>query len=792
MPRPDTHPRRFVRRALALAAATCAVVGGLALWEAHTRAVLVAPPPTLLLDDRHGRFLAELAESDDAPVGFWRTEPTPERVAEALIAIEDRRFWEHPGVDVRAILRALRQNLGEGRRVSGASTIAMQVARMQSPGPRTLPRKVVEALTALLLVHRYGREAVLAHYLTITPYGGRIHGIGYAARKYLEKPATDLSWAEIALLAAIPQSPTRHDPFTPEGRRRAVARGHEILRLLAERAVLTPTELELAHTQLDATWIPTPPARPAAALHFVQRASAALRASPPSDPRVTTSLDLSLQERAIAETSALVASWADSGAENAAVVAVDHTSMEVVAYVGSADYFDRERSGAIDHANVPRAAGSTLKPFLWAFALDRGVITPASVLDDLRRAPGVTTNADHQFLGPLLARVALANSRNVPAVNLLHEAGPHAVYALLADLGLHDRSLPYEHYGAGLAIGLLPVTLSDLVEGYGALARDGRVTPLAWSTTARAPMRRVFSEDAARQLTLFLSDPIARLPTFPRMGATEYPYPVALKTGTSEGYRDAWTVAYSRRWLVGAWVGRSDARPMRQLGGAASAAKLVHAMMDVLHARDGDGLADLSFPPPAGTTAHRLCERTGLVATDACEHTFVEWLPKGDAPIEPCTAHVALPIDVRTGAIATHDTPSDRRETRTFTSLAPRYASWAAARGLVPPPSPLRGRPALRGDPVPQDSVALSLVQPVDGARVTRDPEAPRHLSTLALEALAGPSVSQLVFFVDGRPFATVSRPFQARWPLEPGAHTIEVRAPYGGARSRPIRVVVE
>jgi penicillin-binding protein 1C len=792
MPRPDPRRRRFVRRSLALAVAACVVLGGLVIREAYARAVLVAPPPTLLLVDRDGRFLAELGESDDAPVGFWRSEPAPERVAEALIAIEDRRFREHPGVDVRALARALRQNLWEGRRVSGASTIAMQVARMQSPGPRTFPRKVVEALTALLLVRRFGRDAVLAHYLTITPYGGRIHGVGYAARRYLDKPATDLSWAEIALLAAIPQSPTRHDPFTPEGRRRAVARGHEILRLLAERAVLRPAELELARAQLDALWIPAPPARPTAALHFVRRAAEALRASPPSQPRVTTSLDLSLQERALAETSALLESWAERGAENAALIAVDHATMEVVAYVGSADYFDRERSGAIDHANVPRAAASTLKPFLWAFALDRGVITPASVLDDLRRAPGVTTNADHQFLGPLLARVALANSRNVPAVNLLHEAGPHAVYALLADLGLHDRSLPFEHYGAGLAVGLLPVTLSNLVEGYGALARDGRVAPLAWSRDARAPPRRAFSEDAARQLTLFLSDPMARLPTFPRMGATEYPYPVALKTGTSEGYRDAWTIAYSRRWLVGAWVGRSDARPMRELGGAASAAKLAHAMMDVLHARESDGLADLSFPPPAGTTARRLCERTGRVATEACEHTFVEWLSEADAPVEPCTAHVALPIDVRTGAIATRDTPSDRRETRIFTSLAPRYASWAAARGLVSPPSPLRGRPMLRGDPAPEDGIALSLVQPVDGVRVTRDPEAPPHLSTLALEALAGPSVSQLVFFVDGRPFATVTRPFQARWPLEPGAHTIEARVPYGGARSRSVRVLVE
>jgi hypothetical protein len=174
---------------------------------AFSRARLEAPAQTLLLRDRHGRFLGELGGSDATGYGYWPLERLPPRVVAATLAAEDRRFWRHPGVDPVAVARALWQNLGAGRRVSGASTVAMQVARMQRPGRRTYLRKAVEAVAALALTHRYGREQVLAHYLKIVPYGNQVHGISYASRRYLDKPVADLSWAEVAFLAAIPQAP---------------------------------------------------------------------------------------------------------------------------------------------------------------------------------------------------------------------------------------------------------------------------------------------------------------------------------------------------------------------------------------------------------------------------------------------------------------------------------------------------------------------------------------------------------------------------------------------------------
>src|SRR5205823_1082062 len=295
------------------------------------------------------------------------------RVVAATLAVEDRRFWRHPGVDPLAVVRGVGQNLRAGRRASGASTIAMQVARLERPGPRTYPRKLVEALAALALTARYGHAAVLAHYLRIAPYGNRVRGIAYAARRYLGKPVEDLSWAETAFLVAIPQAPARMNPYRERGRARAAERGRRILDTLLAGNVLGRDEYELAVRQIAALRIPPLGRRPSDALHAVLHLERLFRdgASPPA-PLVDTTLD--------------------------------------------------------------------------ALALERGAITPATILDDILRTPGDITNADEAFLGPLLPRVALANSRNVPAANLLDRIGLDDGYAFLRDLGLHDGDQPGRHW----------------------------------------------------------------------------------------------------------------------------------------------------------------------------------------------------------------------------------------------------------------------------------------------------------------------------------------------------------
>ncbi len=756
--------RRRTTRVEAALFAIGGVLGAIfyaALAVAWSKAELVAPPPTRVVD-RHGRFLGELA-APDAPMGYWPVDPVPPRVAAAMIAIEDKRFWSHPGFDAAAAARAFVSNARAGRHVSGASTIPMQVARMQDPGARTYPKKAVEALTAMMLVGRFGREAVLQHYLRIAPYSNRVRGIDFAARRYFDKPVADLSFAEIAFLSAIPQSPSRMNPYEWRGRERAIARGHEILDGLFESSVLDATDLSLAHEQIERIAIPPRPTRPASTLHALLRLGASQR----TETIVRTSLDLDRQDALMAVLDGAVIDLEERNAENGALVVLDHTTMEVVAYLGSAGYFDAEAAGAIDFASTPRPPGSTLKPFVYGLALDRGVITPGTIVDDLFRARGGVHNADNRFLGPLLPRVALANSRNVPAANLVDRLGLGATYDLFASLELHRHERPADHYGVGLALGLLPVSLFDVVTAYAALANDGVYTAARF-TAADEPTakRRVLSSASSRRVTSFLSDPLARLPTFRRMGASEYSFPVALKTGTSQGYRDAWTIAYTPRYVVGVWLGRPDAQPMKHVGGT-TASHVVRRVIEVLHDDALDGFTDLAFAPPEGHTPVAVCAMSGQRATDHCERSFVEHFAAGEAPTTPCEVHVRGHVDGRP---------------RTFVRLPARYASWAATQTFETPPV------GPRVDLTPHQRPRV--LRPAPGTRVMRDPEAPAYASTMALVAEADPRTEEVVWYVDGVPFATVQRPFTARWPLSSGDHVFEARA--GGVRSRAVRVLVD
>jgi penicillin-binding protein 1C len=824
--------RRWLLLVAPLALAWTGFVG-VAFW----RSTLSAPAPTLLVRDRAGRFVGELPDGGDRRrpkderLGFWEVGELPERVVAATLAIEDRRFWVHPGVDPLAIARAVKQNLASAERVSGASTLAMQVARLQHPGARGYLRKALEAATAWIATARYGRSGVLRHYLRIVPYGHRIHGIAFAARRYLDKPVEDLSWAEIAFLAAIPQSPSRMDPYEPAGRARAIRRGRQILGQLAARGTISAVDLAAAKAEIDHLALPWRGERAEAALHALLHYDALVPvAIRRTRPLVTSTLDLDLQREVEGLAWRTVRDAADRGAGNAAVMVVDRERWEVVAAVSSTGYFDTGRAGAIDYLRLERSPGSALKPFLFAQALERGTITPASVLDDLEPGPSGILNSDARFLGPMLPRVALANSRNVPAVALLARLGLDEAYGFLAELGLHRHEKPAKRYGLGLAIGSLPVTLERLVTAYTTLAGDGTLHELRWyedqqseqsgdalQGVPRSQGSRLLSEDTARLITLFLADPQARLPTFPRMGFSEYPFAVAVKTGTSSRYRDAWTVAWSKRYLVGVWVGHPDERPMTALSGYRIAARLAQAVVERLHGEDMDGLAGLDFPPPRGYRSAKLCALSGHRATAACDRVVLEWLPGtgnggGDlAGIGDCAVHRRLAVDRRSDRIATTSTPAEFVEIRTFVDLPPRYARWLAASSanvfgetdntvagwtpaaagdtLLSVPRALAPQsPALSGAALPR----IQITSPETGLRLLLDPETPAAQNTLALTAVVEPRVDQLVWYVDGRPFRTVEPPFDLRWPLVPGEHTFQARIPFTAARSRAVTVIVE
>jgi penicillin-binding protein 1C len=706
------------------------------------RAHFEAPAPTPILYDRHGVFLAQYGDEVASRVGrrlteygYWPVDPPPSRVVSATLALEDRRFWSHPGVDPLAVLRAAMHDLiGSGRR-SGASTIAMQVARMQHPAARTYWAKAVEAGVALVLTGRYGRAAVLAQYLRLVPYGNGSHGINHAARWYFGKPAADLSWAEIALLSAIPRAPDAYNPLRPDGLLRARARAGRVLDALATQRVMSEAEHAAATAQMAVLQPGPMPRRPAEALHPILRMRDMMSDRPapadPSDHRISATLDLQLQRDVARLLRGRLGVWRYAGARQTAEIVVQRGTNEVLAAVGS-DGYGGEREGAIDFTRAIRSPGSTLKPFLYAAALQRGLLHPAEMLDDGPGRSAGIRDADSRYLGLLPPGQALANSRNVPAVEVLNRLGLAAAFDVLRAVGLRAVDAAPESLGLAMAIGAMPTSLDRLADAYAALADDGVQEGLRWyRRQPRAPSRRVFSVTAAREVGLFLADPLARLPSFDRYGTTEYPFPVAVKTGTSQGYRDAWTVAWSDRFLVAAWVGRGDAAPMAGLGGADSAADLVRATFLMLHHAVPGELTDTSLAVPDGFAPAPVCAAPAETPADTCGRTLLAWLP-------------------RTRAV---DPPGE----------------------------------ALRADATPR----LSLVTPEAGGLIWRNPESPPSANRLVLRAKTTPRVPQIVWYVDGAAFAVTDPDSPVSWPLAAGEHRFQIGLPLRPERSSSVRLVV-
>ena len=606
------------RLAAVLGLAIAALYGVQVGRDAH----LAAPDPTAIVLDRNGAFITQAGHESGGRVdyGYWLT-PPPERVVAATLALEDRRFRWHPGVDPVALARAL----WTGH--SGASTIAMQVARMQHPRARTLWAKALEAGTAVALTVRYGRGAVLAQYLRLAPYGESSHGIGHAARWFFDRPAADLSWAQAALLAAVPQSPARLALRRPGSR--AALRAARVLAALGQADAIG----ELAATR------PVPrPVRPPGALQTAMRLERMAGGMGGNEPIVHATVDLELQGAVKAMAASSVRGWQRAGAQQAAVMVVRRGTREVLAAVGAVP----GPGDAIDFTAAERSPGSTLKPFLYALAFDRGLLLPQDVMADVPEGSAGVHNADGAFLGPLLPRQALANSRNVPATNLLRRIGLPAGFAFLRALGLHRGDGSPERFGLAMALGALPTRLDRLVAAYEALAEDGLAQDLRWfDGQDRAPPRRLISAATSRLLDRALSDPMARLPSFPRYGSSEFPFAVALKTGTSQGYRDAWTVAWSDRYLVGVWVGRPDGGPMAQLSGARAAATLAQSVLLRLHGLSRADLVAGEFQAPAGWRQAELCTATGEPGA-ACPQRLLEWVQPAVARVRPESAGLQI------------------------------------------------------------------------------------------------------------------------------------------------------
>ncbi len=474
------------------------------------------------------------------------------------------------------------------------------------------------------------------------------------------------------------------------------------------------------------------PKRPQA-LHLALRYSQLLRdgriEAEPHDPRIHASIDLDLETRMARLARRYLDGFRDAGARQVAIMVAERKGgNRIVAEVGSARFGGND-AGSFDFTRVARSPGSTLKPFVYALAFERGVLESTDLLSDAPEGASGINNADGLYLGPMTPRQALANSRNVPAANLIRRVGVEANFHFLHDIGLHELEAPAESFGVSMAIGSLPTQLGRLMRAYAMLADDGVLSDLVYAKEQRlgAP-QRALSLDTARLVTSMLADPQARLPTFPRYGPLEYPFAVAVKTGTSQGYRDAWTLAFSKKFIVGVWIGRADAGTMREISGASASARLAHAALVLLHGAKPGEIEDDAFPPPPGRVALDYC--LDAAPQGACAARLREWAKPGAAP-------------------------------------AP----------LVAQPS----RPE-----------RLVVATPEADTHIWRNPEQPAAQGKIALKLAPLPRAEQIVWYVDGEPFRVAETDETVFWPLRPGQHQIEARLALRPGRSRTVRVVVE
>lgn len=734
------------------------------------------PAPARLVTAHDGRPLRIFLPED----GRYRLPASLEEISPAMlrtiVASEDRWFRWHPGVNPLAVVRATLANLRAGEVVSGASTITMQIARLIEPKPRTLGGKLHEAFRALQLEWHHDKEALLETYLNLTPYGGNLQGVGAAAWFYFGKRPAQLSLGEAALLTVIPRSPVRYDPVrAPERAERA---RRLVIDQLHDRGAIDAEE------RADALLQPLPDRVRPAPFEAPHMARLAAVRAPRGRAEVRSTLDLDLQRTVAARAGAYIETLRRQGIGNVAVVVEEIETRAVRALVGSDDFFDVAHGGQLNAAVAERSPGSTLKPFLYALAIDRGLIVPDSwVLDVPTDFSGyVAENYDGEYRGRVTASTALAQSLNAPAVRLLSRVGLEPFLATLRSGGLGTLDRSPLHYGLPLVLGAGEVRLLDLVNLYASMADGGRHAEFRLlEEEPRDPEpRRLVSPEAAELVTRVLAE--VERPDMPEAWRLTRDVPaVAWKTGTSYGHRDAWAVGFSRRYAIGVWVGNLDGRGERGISGARHAGPL---LFDLFRAVEGNGSRlphrrDLDLVPT------RVCALSHEVPGPFCPTTTMLTIP-GTTRLSRCAMHRRIFVDAATGEQVAGECLRDRAHRPVLLTVEPaEMVAWMIARGqqvnAVPPLSAGCGAIPDRDPP--------RIVSPDAATPYVVRRDAPAEHQRIALTARVAADVRRLYWYQDGELVGAAGVGEPVFVAARPGSHRLVVVDDTGRSHAVSYRV---
>jgi penicillin-binding protein 1C len=596
------------------------------------------------IQDRNGKLM-RLALANDDRYRLWNSlDDIAATAIDATLLYEDRYFRLHPGFNPGALVRAIWSTYILRDRPMGASTVTMQLVRLRySLDTRSVSGKISQIARAVQFERHYSKDEILEAYLNLAPYGGNIEGIGTASLVYFDKPASQLALPEALALAVIAQNPLMRDPSTSDGYERMAAARTRLLTMWTAEYGLGKEEQSLFDLKLQ---VRRARELPFHAPHFSQEVLADTR---DEYGVARTTLDLSKQSLVEQRIQHYIERRRGLGIRNASAMLLDYRTMEVLASVGSADFFDASLHGQVSGTTAKRSPGSTLKPFVYGLAIDQGIIHPMSLLKDAptRFAAYTPENFDRGFMGPIKAEEALIYSRNVPAIELLSEVGHESFHDFLTAADISGLRSP-DHYGLAMILGGNELTMKELVALYAMLANGGRMQPLVTTNREEAPrlQKQLLSPEAGfLVLDMLRKNP---RPDSVAVRARMSGPPVAWKTGTSYAFRDAWTVGVFGPYVLAIWVGNFDGSGNPAFVGRSAAAPLFFEIVDALQST----LAEYPYDYPApGLNLRRIdvCADTGDLPGRYCPRTVRSWFIPGKSPITVSNVHREIRIDKATG-----------------------------------------------------------------------------------------------------------------------------------------------
>lgn len=701
---------------------------------------------------------------------------------QATLLYEDRQFYQHYGVDGSAILRAFWQGVIKGGRRQGASTISMQLARLRfNLRSNTWLGKIQQLAYALYLERHFSKNEILEGYFNYAPYAGNIEGAAAASLIYLAKEAKYLSLAEALALAVIPQNPSLRNPETKVGQEQLEQARQRLGQLWQQQ----PSKQTLTLAQISRLQMPLQYYKrsdlPYAAPHFINY----LISHTGQQGRFYTSLDASLQQKVETLVQAYLLSQQSKGLENASVLLVKRSNLDILAWLGSANFYNDAIQGQVDGVTALRSPGSALKPFIYALAMQQGIIHPQSLLVDLPRRYGGFNpeNFDRQFVGPIHATAALVNSRNLPAVYLQSQLQQPDFYQWLTQAGV-DLPQPAAYYGLALALGGMEISMQQLVQLYAALGNKGQLAKLNWQAkpTQLASNQSVLSKEAAF-LTLDMLRQHAK-PQSDLLTKLTSSRAVAWKTGTSYAFRDAWAVGLSGDYVLAVWLGNFNGDSNPNLIGRSAAGPLFFQILQLLDVANTANAA--LFTPTADLNLRQvaLCQRSGDLPNKYCPQTELGWFIPGVSPIKLSTVHRAVPVFTDTGKRACFHQPG--KTTLQVYEFWPSdiYHSFINA-GII-----LRQPPQLQKTCSGLASVVITkpmIVSPQTDLvyQLGQNPEQRK----IALQARFDGDVSQAHWFADNSYLGTVKPGETFFWSADAGRYLLRVVDDLGGVDSRYIQV---